>query len=108
MPRRSTERSTTRAGKTRLSQDGIVAAAVTLADQEGLDGLSMRRLAQQLGVDAMSIYYHLHDKDALLAREAGNRWTTSPDGSGLNHKCPVRQRATDRSIWSRLSLSLSS
>jgi AcrR family transcriptional regulator len=43
-----------------------VSAAVDLADREGLDGLSMRRLAQQLGVDAMSIYYHLPDKNALL------------------------------------------
>lgn len=42
-------------------------AGITLADRDGLEGLSMRRLAQDLGVDAMSIYYHLHDKDRLLA-----------------------------------------
>jgi AcrR family transcriptional regulator len=43
-----------------------VTAAVELADREGLEALSMRRLAQRLAVDAMSIYYHLPDKKALL------------------------------------------
>jgi AcrR family transcriptional regulator len=66
VPRRSGDRSDGRASA-KLSRDGIVAAAVGLADRDGLAGLSMRRLAQHLGVDAMSIYYHLHDKDALLA-----------------------------------------
>lgn len=70
MPRRSSDsRAATRAPG-RLSREGIVAAAVELADRDGLDGLSMRRLAQHLGVDAMSIYYHVHDKKALLAAMA--------------------------------------
>ena len=70
MPRRSADsRAATRAPG-RLSREGIVAAAVELADQDGLGGLSMRRLAQHLGVDAMSIYYHVHDKKALLAAMA--------------------------------------
>ena len=47
-----------------------MAAAVDLADREGLDGVSMRRLAQLLGVDAMSLYNHVEDKDALLAAMA--------------------------------------
>jgi AcrR family transcriptional regulator len=64
--RRSDERTAARANS-RLSRDGIVAAAVGLADRDGLGGFSMRRLAQHLGVDAMSIYYHVRDKDALLA-----------------------------------------
>ena len=65
MPRRSDDRATTRSSA-RLSREGIVAAAVALADREGLDGMSMRRLAQQLGADPMSIYYHLKDKNALV------------------------------------------
>lgn len=69
MPRRSDSRTVTR-GPGRLSREGIVAAAVELADRDGLDGVSMRRLAQQLGVDAMSIYYHVHDKKALLGAMA--------------------------------------
>jgi AcrR family transcriptional regulator len=47
-----------------------VAAGIALVDRDGLEGLSMRRLAQELSVDAMSIYYHLHDKNALLAAMA--------------------------------------
>lgn len=66
MPRRAAESSSTRASA-RLTREGIVTAAVDLADRDGLAALSMRRLAQHLGVDPMSIYYHLRDKDALLA-----------------------------------------
>ncbi|MBI5231008.1 MAG: TetR/AcrR family transcriptional regulator [Coriobacteriales bacterium] len=44
----------------------MVEAGIVLADRDGLDGLSMRRLAQELGVNPMSIYHHLRDKDALL------------------------------------------
>ncbi|WP_433295895.1 TetR/AcrR family transcriptional regulator C-terminal domain-containing protein [Actinoplanes sp. CA-030573] len=65
MPRRAKEESPTR--EKRLSRAGIIAAAVELADRDGLAGLSMRRLAQELEVDPMSIYYHVRDKDALLA-----------------------------------------
>jgi AcrR family transcriptional regulator len=75
MPRRADDRIDTRAARparaaranTRLSREGIIAAAIDLADREGLAGLSMRKLAQHLGVDAMSIYYHVRDKDTLLA-----------------------------------------
>jgi AcrR family transcriptional regulator len=54
----------------RLSRDGIVSAGIALADRDGLEGLSMRRLAQELGVDAMSIYYYVNDKNGLLAAMA--------------------------------------
>jgi AcrR family transcriptional regulator len=66
VPRRASDTTASRAG-TRLSREGIVAAAIELADRDGLAALSMRRLAQHLGVDAMSIYYHVKDKDTLLA-----------------------------------------
>jgi AcrR family transcriptional regulator len=69
VPRRADDRSTTRVNP-RLSREGIVAAAVALADRDGLSGLTMRRLAEHLSVDAMSIYYHLRDKDTLLAAMA--------------------------------------
>ncbi|MFD0525466.1 TetR/AcrR family transcriptional regulator [Paractinoplanes durhamensis] len=69
MARRSDERTPTRANS-RLSREGIVAAAVELADRDGLAGFSMRRLAQHLGVDAMSLYYHVRDKETLLAAMA--------------------------------------
>lgn len=41
-------------------------AAVALADEQGLAGLSMRSLARQLGVEAMSLYHHVPGKEALL------------------------------------------
>jgi AcrR family transcriptional regulator len=49
-----------------LSRDGILRAAIRLADEEGLDSLSMRRLGQALGVEAMSLYKHVANKDAIL------------------------------------------
>jgi AcrR family transcriptional regulator len=50
----------------RLSRDRIVDAALALADAEGLEALSMRRLGQALGVEAMSLYNHVANKDAIL------------------------------------------
>jgi AcrR family transcriptional regulator len=49
-----------------LSRERALAAAVTLADAEGLKALTMRRLAADLGVEAMSLYYHLPGKAGLL------------------------------------------
>lgn len=49
-----------------LSRDRIIDAALALADQAGLDAVSMRRLGQQLGVEAMSLYNHVANKDAIL------------------------------------------
>jgi AcrR family transcriptional regulator len=49
-----------------LSRERALAAAVTLADAEGLKALTMRRLAADLGVEAMSLYYHLPGKGGLL------------------------------------------
>jgi TetR/AcrR family transcriptional regulator, tetracycline repressor protein len=46
--------------------DRIRAAAFDLIDEEGLDALSMRRLAGVLDVDPMSVYHHVGDKQALL------------------------------------------
>jgi AcrR family transcriptional regulator len=49
-----------------LTRDQIVKAAVKLLDAEGLDGLSMRRLADDLGTGAASLYWHVGSKDGLL------------------------------------------
>ena len=49
-----------------LSRDRVVHEAVELADHEGIDALSMRKLAQALGVEAMSLYHHVANKDDLL------------------------------------------
>jgi AcrR family transcriptional regulator len=49
-----------------LSRERVLRAAVTLADEGGIDALSMRRLAKELGVEAMSLYNHVANKDDIL------------------------------------------
>jgi AcrR family transcriptional regulator len=52
--------------RTPLSRDRILRAAVTLADGAGIESLSMRNLAQNLGVVPMALYKHIANKDELL------------------------------------------
>ncbi len=49
-----------------LSRERILLAAIQLADKSGIESLSMRNLAQELGVQAMSLYNHVANKDDLL------------------------------------------
>jgi AcrR family transcriptional regulator len=49
-----------------LTRDGILRAAVALADDVGIEALSMRRLAQELGVVPMALYKHVANKGELL------------------------------------------
>jgi len=51
----------------RLDVDGIIATAIRLADADGLAALSMRRVATELGVGAMSLYTHVPGKAELVA-----------------------------------------
>lgn len=50
-----------------LSRERIVDAAIELADEGGLDVLTMRRIAERLGAGAMSLYRHISDKEELIA-----------------------------------------
>jgi AcrR family transcriptional regulator len=50
----------------RLNRDRVIDAAVALADAGGLESLSMRKLGEALGVEAMSLYTHVSGKDDLL------------------------------------------
>ena len=54
------------ASGTALSKQRVVAEAIRLADREGVDGLSMRRLADALGAGAMSLYHYVANKEELL------------------------------------------
>ncbi|HWI30303.1 MAG TPA: TetR/AcrR family transcriptional regulator C-terminal domain-containing protein [Microbacterium sp.] len=54
------------AERTPLTRDRVLRTAMELADRDGLDALTMRRLADELGVEAMSLYYHLPNKNAIL------------------------------------------
>ena len=49
-----------------LTTDRVLRAAVDLADREGLGALTMRRLGAELGVEAMSLYKHVANKEAIL------------------------------------------
>ena len=49
-----------------LSRERVLRAALEIADKEGIDALSMRRLGEDLGVKAMSLYKHVPNKDAVL------------------------------------------
>jgi AcrR family transcriptional regulator len=50
-----------------LSRERVLEQALALADKDGIDGLSMRKLGQALGVEAMSLYNHVGSKGELVA-----------------------------------------
>ena len=52
--------------RTPLTRERVFQAAVVLADERGLEALTMRALGEQLGVEAMSLYYHVANKGELL------------------------------------------
>jgi AcrR family transcriptional regulator len=56
-----------RSGEERLSRQAILEAALRIVDDEGIEAMTMRRLAATLGVNPMSIYHHLPNKAAVFA-----------------------------------------
>jgi AcrR family transcriptional regulator len=85
-----------------LVRDEVVRVALQLLDEVGLDGLTMRSLAERLGVKAASLYWHLRDKDELaeLLLEAINAEIPETD-PGL----PWRQRIEEAAwAWRRVLL----
>src|SRR6266508_1163542 len=52
--------------RTPLSRERVLRAAMTLADEGGIEALSMRKLAEALGVKAMSLYNHVANKADVL------------------------------------------
>jgi AcrR family transcriptional regulator len=61
-----TTRTTQPARRVPLSRDLVLRSALRLADQGGLESLSMRKLGQELGVEAMALYYHFANKDEIV------------------------------------------
>lgn len=59
-------RSSRQTSRKPLSRERVLAASMRLADGEGLAAVTMRRVAAELGVEAMSLYYHVPGKDPLL------------------------------------------
>lgn len=67
----------------RLTRAAVVAAAIELADADGFGAVTMRKIADRLGVGTMSLYRHVSDKDALLramSNEIGVRFPYPPAG----------------------------
>src|SRR5690348_7771020 len=66
-----------------LSQNTIAVAALALIDKEGIDALSFRRLGQELGCEAMSLYHYFPSKahllDAVIDRVMGTLVLPPPD-----------------------------
>ena len=52
--------------RVRLNRDRVLHTAIALADTAGIEALTMRRLGEELGVEAMSLYNHVANKDDLL------------------------------------------
>lgn len=77
-----------------LSKDRVLRAAMELADREGIEALSMRRLAAELGVEAMSLYYYVKSKDDILDGIVDLALgEVEPPSSGSDWKSAVRDSA---------------
>jgi TetR/AcrR family transcriptional regulator, tetracycline repressor protein len=61
--------------RSRLSKRAVVERALKLADADGLDALTIRKLAQDLGVTPMALYWHFRSKDDLLEGMAEQVWS---------------------------------
>src|SRR5439155_21630158 len=72
-----------------LSREHILEVALDLAENEGIEALSMRRLAQELDVWPMSVYRYFQDKDALLDAMTADRMEELPE---LHADRPWRER----------------
>jgi TetR/AcrR family transcriptional regulator, tetracycline repressor protein len=80
-----------------LTRDDVVDAAVDLLAEVGLEGLTLRRLARDLGVSAPTLYWHVTDKRALLDHVAerllADQWRLSPPDPGQDWADWLRDRA---------------
>ena len=77
-----------------LSRARVLDAAIKLADQGGLGSLSMRKLGQELGVEAMALYYHFSNRDEVIDGIVDivfSEIELPTDGTGW--KTAMRQRA---------------
>ena len=80
------------APRAQLTRQRVVAAAIELADRDGIESISMRKLAQELGVEAMSLYTHVRNKDDLLDGMADAVVSEIPlSGGGEGWRTVLRQ-----------------
>lgn len=90
------------AGRVALSREVIADAALELIDREGVDGVTMRRLAAELGIGTMTLYGYFRDKEELLdfvIQHASRRYDLSP-GEGDWRE---RMRTLITTMWRSLT-----
>src|ERR1700722_12189461 len=63
------------ADRTRLTKQAVVDCALALGDAEGVEALTIRRLATELGVTPMALYWHFRNKEELLAGLSDQVWS---------------------------------
>ena len=63
------------ADRTRLTKQAVVDRALALGDAEGLEALTIRRIATELGVTPMALYWHFRNKEELLAGLGDQVWS---------------------------------
>jgi AcrR family transcriptional regulator len=81
--------------RTHLNKELVVRTAVALADRDGLEALSMRRLADELGAGAMSLYHYVPNKEELLDEMIEVVFgEIEPPSLDLDWKTALRRRAT--------------
>ena len=56
-----------------LSRERVIEATVAVTDEPGVTAVSMRKVAERLGVEAMSLYHHVANNDAILDRDRRRR-----------------------------------
>jgi len=87
-----------RGPKPKLSLDAIIDAAVEIADAEGLDALSMRRIGQELGVGTMSLYRYVPGKEELLDLML-ERVNAPGENEHLGDDWRTAMQTLGRSLW---------
>jgi AcrR family transcriptional regulator len=94
-----------RAERKPLTRDAIVDAALVLLERDGLQGLSMRRLAQELGTGAATLYWHVGNKEELLSllldRIVGEAEIPDPDPENWQEQVKELGRSARRLLKSR-------
>src|SRR5580698_2503491 len=78
--------------------------AVAIADVEGLDAVSIRRLGQEFGVTPMALYWHVQNKDELLAAMGDRLYAGIRLPSDLDAPWPERLRALLESLVGAMRL----
>lgn len=80
-------------GEAGLSRDKLVRMAVRLADRDGIEGLSMRKLAERLDAAPMALYRHVANKEDLLDGMVDVVYGEVETPTGIGWRAAMRQRA---------------